>query len=86
MTNEGLRMTVSEGLRMTGSEGLRMTASEGLRVTVEGFRMTGLSSVILSRAKNLYSYRAAAHNSQTDPLPADGIAWREEGTFGTMAI
>ena len=31
--------------------------------------MTSLSSVILSEAKNLYSYRALAHNSQTDALP-----------------
>jgi hypothetical protein len=35
---------------------LRMTACEGLRVTVEGFRMTSLCSVILSGAKNLYSF------------------------------
>ena len=31
--------------------------------------MTSLSSVILSGAKNLYSYPASAYNSQTDPLP-----------------
>jgi hypothetical protein len=31
--------------------------------------MTNLSSIILSEAKNLYSYRALARNFQTDPLP-----------------
>ena len=39
-----------------------------LRVTVEGFRMTSLSSVILSGAKNLHSCRPLAHKSQNDPL------------------
>ncbi len=57
-------------LTLSGANVLRMTGSEGLRVTVEGFRMTSLSRVILSGVKNLYSYRASAHNSQTDPLPA----------------
>ncbi len=40
-----------------------------LRVTVEGFRMTSLSSVILSGAKNLHSCRPLDDKSQNDPLP-----------------
>jgi hypothetical protein len=69
-------------LRMTGSEGFRMTC-EGPGVTVEGFRMTSLSSVILepfgperasragsAKGKNLNSCHALGRKSRNDPLRA----------------